>query len=303
MSAAAAAAAAPPPAQPGWAARLQIAYRQRDGRCTALDRHEGPLRVLQPLHPEGPGVLHHVLVHPPGGIVGGDTLALQATLHEGSHALLTTPGATRFYRSDGRRAEQRATLRVAAGARLEWLPLEAIAHPGCEARNTVELQLALGAEAMAWDVLALGLPAAGQAFDAGVYTQRLSLQVDGDAAPRWLEAARIAATDLRLLDSPLGLAGRRAVGTLAFACGGTLAADRRDALLDAARALCDGQGANLDLDGGLLAGATSPAEGVVVLRALAPRTEPLLRLFAAVRGAWRGIAWSMPATLPRVWRT
>ena len=84
-----------------WHAQLDLRWR-RDGERTLLhDRHSGPLRVLRSLHPEGPGVCHNVVVHPPGGVVGGDVLAIAADLTEGAHALVTTPGATRFYRSAG----------------------------------------------------------------------------------------------------------------------------------------------------------------------------------------------------------
>ena len=89
-----------------WHAHLRLDYTH-DGHCTrALDRHEGPLRVLQRLYPEGPGICHHVLVHPPGGIVGGDVLELNARLQRDCHALITTPGATRFYRSAGETSAQ-----------------------------------------------------------------------------------------------------------------------------------------------------------------------------------------------------
>ena len=63
----------------GWQGHLQLDYRSKAGRTIALDRHHGPQRVLQRLYPEGDAVCHHVLVHPPGGIVGGDVLELDAT--------------------------------------------------------------------------------------------------------------------------------------------------------------------------------------------------------------------------------
>lgn len=272
-----------------WRARLSLHYRRDGERTTALDRHEGPLRVLQRLYPEGPGICHHVIVHPPGGIVGGDELAVDVVAEAGCHAVITTPGAARFYRSDGPEASQRATLALAEGARVEWLPMETIAHSGCRAENRLALTLEPGAEALGWDVLALGLPAAGQGFDSGHVQQHLEMP------GRWLERGRIAADDALLLYSPLGLAGHGVLGTLWLAAGSPLVPARRDALLEAARAAADGQA--------LPAGATAPQPTVVVLRALAHRVEPLMQLFMQVRAAWRQAAWGLAAQPPRVWRT
>ncbi len=275
----------------GWHGRLELDYR-RDGDSTqAHDRHDGPLRVLQRLYPEGPGICHHVLVHPPGGMVGGDTLDIALALGEGSHAVITSPGAARFYRSSGETALQQVTARLAAGARLEWLPLETLAYSGCEGENRMRFELAPGAETMGWDVLALGLPAADQPFVRGRYRQHI--EIPG----RWLERGTLAADDAVLLDSPLGLAGQRVLGTLWFAAGTALNAGRREALLEAARAACDGH------ELARQAGATAPNDAVVLLRAVAPRVEPLMGLFKAVRNRWRQAAWGCEAVLPRIWTT
>ena len=273
-----------------WHGRLALHYRREGGRTTALDRHHGPLRVLQRLYPEGPGICHHVLVHPPGGMVGGDRLEIEATLEAGAHALVTTPSATRYYRSTGAPASQQALLRVAAGARLEWLPLETLAYRGCHAHNGVQLHLAPGAEAMGWDVLALGLPAAGRPFDSGRFHQHLEL------SGVWLERGTIDATDRLLLDSPLGLAGHRVLATMWWAEGEALAPARRQALLDSAREV---------LAAGPLhrtAGATAPQPRVVVVRLLTHGVEPVLHCLMAVRAAWRRQAWALAPNPPRIWR-
>ena len=274
-----------------WLGKLELTYTRDGERTIAHDRHEGPLRVLQRLYPEGPGVCHHVLVHPPGGIVGGDMLDIDVTLATDTHALITTPGATRFYRSSGEQAAQRARLSVAARARLEWLPLETIAYSGCLAENRVQLELAAGAEAIGWDVLALGLPAAGAAFVAGSFTQHLELP------GRWLERGRIAAADSRLFHSPLGLDGQSVMATAWYGTGSPLPDARRDSLLDAARTLASAS----PLSG--RCGVTCPHDGVIVLRALAPSVEPAMALLHQVRAAWRRLAWDLAACPPRVWQT
>lgn len=274
-----------------WLGHLNLHYTLDGQRTVALDRHHGPLRVLQRLYPEGDAVCHHVLVHPPGGLVGGDVLDIEATLDRGTHALITTPGATRFYRSAGPVALQRTRARLEPGARLEWLPLEAIAYPQCLAENRLQFDLAPGAEMIGWDLLALGLPATGEPWDRGRYTQHLELP------DVWREHAVIDAGDHRLLDSPLGWAGRRVLGTLWFAGGAALPADRRTALLDSARAAIGHSPL------AATAGATAPHARTVVLRVLADRVEPAMQLLVAVRSAWRAAAWQLDPHAPRIWRT
>ena len=174
---------------------------------------------------------------------------------------------------------------LADGARLEWLPMETIAYSACQAHNQLRFDLAPGAEMIGWDLLALGLPAAGQAFERGRFVQQLELP------GAWLERGCIDAADARLLDSPVGWAGRRVLATLWFAAGSALQPARREALLDGARAAV---AAHDSLSA--QAGATAPHERVVVLRALADRVEPAMQLLKQVWAAWRGAAWELPAT-------
>lgn len=278
-----------------WKGSLGLNYRRdphSDERRTVVhDRHDGPLRVLASLYPEAPAICHNVLVHPPGGIVGGDDLAIETTLAEGAHALVTTAGATRFYRSTGAPAVQSLNAVLEADTRLEWLPLETIAYSGCIAENRMRFALAPGAEMIGWDVLALGLPTSGQPFERGSFKQ--SIELPG----RWLERGVVVANDTRLLDSPLGWAGQRVMGTLWFATGAALPEPRRDLLLDAARALVEAHPLKTS------AGASSPQDGVIVLRALAPRVEPLMNLLTGVWAEWRRVAWQLAHCTPRVWRT
>ena len=269
-----------------WQARLALGYRRESSRTLASDRHEGPLRVLKALYPEGPGICHHVLVHPPGGIAGGDRLDIDIALEADAHALLTTPGATRFYRSAGARAHQSVRIGLQRSARLEWLPMATIAYDGCLAENRVHFTLDDDAAIVGADIVALGLPASGEPFARGHFTQHL--QWDG----HWLERGVIAAGDRRLRDSPLGLAGRPVMATLWFASGSGLAGARREALLDAAR-----EGASA------LEGSSSPSDGLVVWRALGESIEPLWARLVRLRARWRAIGWGLPDVMPRVWST
>lgn len=271
-----------------WQASLQLDYARQGPRTVARFAHEGPLRILQSLWPEGDAICHNVLVHPPGGLVGGDRLDVRVGAAEGAHGLVTTPGASRFYRSEGAAAVQDVRIRLAAGARLEWLPLEALYYSGCQAENRLHMQLAPGAELLGWDVAALGLPQAQQPFVRGSVLQHLELQ------GAWLERGRIAAGDGRLLDGPLGLAGHRCLATLFFCAGGDIGRPRREALLEAARAVIDAQAY-------ATAGATAPGPQVLAVRVLAPLVEPALQLLKAVRRAWRPLLWDAATADPRGW--
>jgi urease accessory protein len=272
-----------------WNATLSLDYTLQAGKTLAHFRHDGPLRILQSLYPEGDAICHNVLVHPPGGLVGGDTLDITVTGAAGSHGLITTPGATRFYRSLGETALQRTRIDLASGARAEWLPMEALCYSGCLAENHLTLNLAPGAELMGWDVTALGLPGAGQPFTAGSFCQHIELP------GVWLERARLSAQDLLLLDSPLGMAGQRCLATLFFASGSKLDRGRRERALEVARDCLQGHALEAT------AGATSPDPQVVVVRVLAPLVEPAMGLLKQVWKTWRQHLWDQAAPSPRIW--
>ncbi|HEY8051038.1 MAG TPA: urease accessory protein UreD [Ramlibacter sp.] len=272
-----------------WHARLELALTREGGRTVARHSHEGPLRILQTLYPEGDAIAHNVLVHPPSGLVGGDTLDVAVHVGANAHGFVTTPGAARFYRSDGEAAMQDTHIALDAGARLEWLPLEALCYSGCIGENHCVIDLAPGAEMIGWDITALGLPASQQPFVQGSFVQHLELR------GHWLERGRIEAGDARLLDGPLGLAGRRCIATLYFACGSPIERERRERALDLANdaiAACKGT---------VIAGATAPGPNVIVVRALSDVVEPSMQLLQAVHAAWRPALWDLAPVTSRLW--
>jgi urease accessory protein len=273
----------------GWHARLALDYRMENERCVTRAAHEGPLRILQTLYPEGDGVAHNVLVHPPGGLVGGDTLEISVHAGAGSHALVTTPGAARFYRSAGEPAVQDARIALDSGSRCEWLPLEAICYSGCIAENRLTLDLAPDSELIGWDVTAFGLPASKLPFQKGSLLQHLELKGG------WLERGRVDALDHRLMDGPLGLAGHRCLATLFLASGNAITRERRGRALEVANDLIAAQATPV------AAGATAPGARVIVVRALAPQVEPALALLKSIRAGWRKGLWALPPTVPRIW--
>ena len=127
-----------PQEEVGWHAELELGFVQREARTVLSHRHhQGPLRVQRPFYPEG-GVCHVYIVHPPGGVVGGDRLELRVACGEGTHVLLTTPAAGKFYRSGERPQRQRISFDL-HGSTLEWLPQETIYYPGATVRQQLEI--------------------------------------------------------------------------------------------------------------------------------------------------------------------
>lgn len=274
-----------------WYAQLSLDYSTEQHRTVARHTHLGPLRVLRSLYPEGDAVCHNVLVHPPGGLVGGDTLDICIAASGTAHGLVTTPGAARFYRSAGEPAVQRTRITLADQARLEWLPMEAIAYNLCQAENYLTLSLATQAELMGWDITALGLPGASLPFESGSFLQHI--EVPGV----WLERGRVNAMDTLLIDGATGLAGQRCLASLFFVAGTVLDRNRSEVGLDMARQVL----ASHRL--GSTAGVTCPNPQVIVVRVLSPLVEPAMELLRQIWGRWRAHFWQLPSVSPRIWVT
>ena len=168
------------PASAGWAARLELRFaRERARTVLAAREHAGPLRVQKPLYPEGPDVCQVIVVHPPGGIVGGDSLTIAIDAGEGTHAQLTTPGTAKWYRSPGPFARARTTLRLRAGSLVEWLPQDAMLFDGARASIGLCIELERDARFLGWEVMSLGRTESGEQFASGSLRQSFELIRDG----------------------------------------------------------------------------------------------------------------------------
>ena len=196
---------------PSWHAELQLGYaRFGDSTRPTLRRHSGPLRVQKHLYAEGPEVCQHIIVHPPGGIAGGDRLDISARVERDAWAQLTSPGAAKWYRANSP-AYQQLEVTVADGATLEWLPQETIVFSAAQAELSTSIELQGDARLFYWDVVALGRPASGERFEHGHFQSQLNIRRDGQLL--WHERQRIVGND-GLLDSPIGLDGQPVFATL-----------------------------------------------------------------------------------------
>jgi len=270
----------------GWQASLALRYAERAGRTVLVRReHAGPLVVQKAFYPEGDAVCHTIVVHPPGGIAGGDQLRITADVGPGAHALLTTPGAAKWYRSAGPVASQRVVLAVEAGASVEWLPQETIVFD--RARVDMDLAVELRGDAVffGWEILCLGRTRSGESFDEGVV--RMATAVHRDGAPLWIERGRIVGAD-PLLASPVGCGGHPVSGTMLIAA---MSCD--DGLLAEAREVRAAHGR---------AGITR-LPGLVVVRYLGDRAEAARQYFSQVWDIARPRVLERAASHPRIWRT
>ncbi|WMJ00581.1 urease accessory protein UreD [Pseudomonas chlororaphis subsp. aurantiaca] len=268
---------------PSWHAELELGYaRFGDSTRPVQRRHKGPLRVQKHLYAEGPEVCQHIIVHPPGGIAGGDRLQIRASVDRDAWAQLTSPGAAKWYRAAGP-AYQTLELNVAAGATLEWLPQESIVFSAAQAELSTRIELQGNARLFYWDLVALGRPASNERFDLGHFQSHLDIRRDGQLL--WHERQRIVGGD-GLLDSPIGLDGQPVFATL-------LATGEIDSqLLERCRALPHA-----------VRGDLTQLPGLLVARCLA--SEALLAR------AWLIDLWRLlrPALLgrealpPRIWST
>ena len=267
-----------------WKAQLALDFRFQDRKTTLAKKfHDGPLVVQKPLYPEGRDVCHAIVVHPPGGIAGGDELSLQVNAGKDAATLLTTPGATKWYRSAGPWARQ--DIALAAEGTVEWLPQETIVFSGALAQSAVEIDLAADAALVGWDIVCMGRTGSGERFERGSY--RSSIRIRREGRLMWLERGRIDGGG-KLLDSPAGLSGQPVFGTL-YCCPGTLSQE----LMTEIRKVEPETGR----------GAVTRLPGILLARYLGDSSEAARRYFTGLWRILRPVLMGREAVEPRIWRT
>lgn len=270
-------------AQIGWQAELKLQFLKRHDKTILASRHQrGPLAIQRPFYPEGE-VCHAYVLHPPGGVVGGDQLHLDFKVEPKAHALLTTPGATKFYRSLGLQAAQHQHFQIADSC-LEWLPQETIFFPSANALLTSTIHLQGSAQYIGWEIHCLGRPVIGEAFQQGKVEFKTALY--RDTKPLLLD--RLVVKSEQDLWSAAGLRGQPVFATL-------LATPATMDILETVRPFCE----EIILGS---AGATL-LNGVLVVRYLGNSTAQAHRLFRTIWQAIRPAINSRAATPPRIWNT
>jgi len=268
-----------------WKASLALRFAPRAGRTAIVHRkHFGPLRIQSPFYPED-GVCHVYLLHPPGGVVGGDQLHISVEVEPDAHALLTTPASGKFYRSNGLVALQQQNLTVKKGATLEWLPQDTILFSDSHVQMNTRVELEAGARFIGWEMVCLGRPASDDLYEAGLCRQTFELWRDGE--PLLIERARFDASQPFM---------QQAWGMQGYTVSATLVATNADKeTLHAAREI------ELDSDDGRLS--CTLMGDLLVCRLLAHQGETARLTFSRVWQKIRPLVIGREASVPRIWNT
>ncbi len=268
----------------GWIANLQLDFVSGQHRTLMMPRQRlGPLLVQRPFYPEQK-TCHAYLLHPPGGVVGGDELELQIQVESAAHALLTTPGATKFYQSAGETALYDQRFVVEAGGRLEFLPHENIYFPGANVAMHSRIDLQSSSITMLWEKHCFGRPVIGESFASGRVITQLEVVVDGRLV--LTETQRI---DMAEVTSASGLRGYPVMGTFLL-YGSAVDDELRQGITELS--VQQGYGA-----------VTSPLDDLLVIRYLGDSTADMNRYFV---GAWqlaRPQLTGKAGQQPRIWAT
>ncbi|WP_211467049.1 urease accessory protein UreD [Collimonas silvisoli] len=269
---------------------LSLAFADDQGTTRLLDRaHYGPLRVQKALYPEHPSICHAIIVHPPGGVVGGDQLTIKASVGQGAHAFLTTPGAAKWYQANGKLSQQQVRLQIADAATLEWLPQETIFFDRAEVALEHQVELQGEARYIGGEILCFGRTASGESFNSGRISQQTSIRRDGKLL--YFEQGMLSGGSAAM-HSRLGLAACTVCATLIVA-GKPFPASVLQLLRECANQLAGDQAS---------VGATQ-MKSVLVLRHLGHSSELARRWMMQ---AWQLIRPHMlghEALIPRIWNT
>lgn len=289
------------PAKNQWHASLELDFaHSAHGTQLKSAKRLGPLSVQKAFYPEGPDYAHVYLLHPPAGIVSGDTLSLSTKVGQNARVLLTTPGANRYYRArtdpeiGDPQQTQLVTLQISADAVLEYLPQETIVYPASQAVSSLDVHLNTTSIYFGWEIICLGLPASGQPFVEGSFNQLNRVFLDEELI--YHDRIRLNQQN-GLLSHPAGLAGQSVFGSFIISAPKqSISAGQRLKLVAEIRARL------LHLESEHLVSITD-INGLLVARYLGQHGEQCKALFFEIWQLARPVCVDQAATQPRIWFT
>lgn len=294
------------PFENGWLARLKLLFRQSDGESIMADNtHIGPLRVQRTFKAEDAS-RHVYILHPPGGYVAGDLIDIHVETQDSSHVVVTSPGASKFYRCEpGNPNNQTQTLNLRAKQHslLEWLPQETIFFKDANAHLETNIQLDANSDFIGWEIACLGRTASGETFGQGRLTQTLNLFQNDVLIHR--ERLRLTPEDA-IQSQPWGLDQQPVFGTLLAVLkhrqeeqSSSLRFDRQDQLLAVVANLRE----QISEFPEAQHWSVTTKSGVILVRYLGPHSEPCKNGFSQIRDNLLKTFKQIEASTPRIWAT
>ncbi|PSJ17915.1 urease accessory protein UreD [Nitrosomonas supralitoralis] len=271
-------------------ARLSLKFAEIDGTTRLVEReHFGPLLVQKPFYPEDRKICHVVIIHPPGGVVGGDQLAITAQVGASANAQITTPGAAKWYKANGHTSQQKIRINVSKGGALEWVPQETIFYNNANVEIDHQVTLEEDALYVGCEILCFGRTAFGETFNSGQIKQRTRILRNGKMI--WLEQIRLQG-ESSAMSGALTLSGKTVCATLILT-GKTIP----QPLIDLARE----EAAKITKDVGQIG--ISQLKSIVAVRYLGNSSEVARHVMLRVWGLFRPEMLGRAEIVPRMWNT
>ena len=278
-----------------WDASLHLVFDRIDGQTKLSGRaHKGPLYVQKPFYPEGQEHPHVYILHPPGGIVSGDCLEVNIEVSKGASGLVTTPGATRFYRARENEGvqSQNTQIFVREGASFEWFPMETIIFNKANVRISTTIDLEEGGNFIGWEISCFGRPASSDLFTKGSFYQNYFVRINGQ--PQFVDHLSIEGGTESVLSDSSGFRGNTVSGFILI---GPFP-DSGEAFQESLRSAYE----TMDLDESDLT-AISKVSDFFVGRYLGNSADTAKKIFLSWWSVLRPFLLNRSPCAPRIWST
>lgn len=228
---------------------LSVAHTKQRSTYLVDLREEGSFRLIFPKSTHQN--VTAVVLNTAGGVASGDTFSVDALADKNAALTITTQAAERIYGAPDKAVGLIHTkLRVASGARINWLPQETILFDGSRLNRKLDVEIAQDATFLMVEPLVFGREASGEIIKSGLFQDKVRIVCDG--RPIYLDGIQMSGDIASTLGNAAVAKGARALANIV--------------LYDAHAAQ------NLDAVRGLLpttAGASMLADNILVIRILA----------------------------------
>lgn len=305
-----------------WHSALTLAFDNLpiDSATRLVQReHQGALRVQKALYPEAgtqEGICHVIMLYPPAGIALGDDLAITIGLKNAAQAVLTTPGANKWYgtlpnysakhppvhakdttgtaKNPTTDATQNLTVYLQDNSRFEWLPQENCFYNASHARSTNQFFLSPDASLMTWEINLLGRAYHGERYDTGsLDLTNVFWRIDGDKSKLLLADTLNKTAQDAWFGSAVGLNSHSVFATFWV----VPSVNETHHIVDWVKQL------RLVIDQYQFPLTCTQTDEVLIIRYLGDDARQCLNAFGAVRGELRQFMWQQDNHLSRIWAT